>query len=55
MSKTWLDDFIKSAVSEQTLQVKMLKGVQHLWNQHESTFIMFFHHSEANWFKKYLP
>ena len=28
----------------------MLKHPKYLWNLHESAFIMFFHHSEENWF-----
>ena len=32
----------------------MLKGPKHLWNLHERTFIIFFHHYEGKWFRKYL-
>ena len=30
-------------------------GAKHLWSQDESTFITFFHHSEKEYFGKYLP
>ena len=36
-------------------KVNMLKGPKHLWNLHESTFIIFLHHSEGKSFGKYLP
>ena len=53
--KTFLDDSLKSAVLEHPLAVNMLKGHKHLWNLHESTFIIFLYHSETKWFEKYLP
>ena len=40
--KTWLDHSLKSAVSEHPFAVNMLKDPKHLWNLHESTFIIFF-------------
>ena len=45
----------KSAVSIHLLTVNMLRGPKHLWNLHESTFIIPFHHYDANSFDKYLP
>ena len=54
-SNTWLNHSLKSTVSERFSTVNMLKGTKHLWNLHESTFSIFFHHSEAKWFGKYRP
>ena len=45
MSKTWLDHTLKSTVSKLPLTVNILKRPKLLSNLHESTFIMFFHHS----------
>ena len=53
--KTWLDHFLKTAVSELALTVNMWKLPKYLPNLHESTFIVFFHHSRGSWFQKYLP
>ena len=54
LSKTCLDHCLNSPVSEHNSTVNMLKGPKHLWNLSERTFIMFFHHSERNWFGKVL-
>ena len=54
-SNTWLNHSLKSTVSERLSTVNMLKGTKHLWNLHESTFSISFHHSEAKWFGKYRP
>ena len=53
--KTALGDSLKSAVSKDPLAVNMLEGNKHLWNLLESTFIIFFAHSEGKWLGKYLP
>ena len=53
--KTWLDHSLKNNVSEHPLTVNMLNSTKHLYNLHESTFIIFFHHSERTWLEKYLP
>ena len=50
--KTWLDHSLTSAVPEHPLAVTMLMGPKHLWNLRESTFIIFFGHSEKKWFAK---
>ena len=55
MSKTWLDHSLKSAVSEHPSTGNKLNVPKHLWNLHDSTFIIFFHHSEEKWFGNYLP
>ena len=47
LSHTWLDDSLKSAVSEHPSTVNMLKGPKHLWNLIDSTFIKLFYHSEG--------
>ena len=54
-SRTWLDHSLKTTASEHSSTVNMLKVPKHLWNLHESTFIIFFHHSEEKWFRQYLP
>ena len=43
LSKTWLDNSLKSVVSEHPLTVNKLKGPKYLWNLHETTFIIFQH------------
>ena len=45
MSKTWLDNSIKIAVSGHPLTVNMLKGPRHFRNLLKGTFIKFFQHS----------
>ena len=45
LQKTWLDKYLKSPISEHRSRVNMLKGLKHFWNLHDSTFIIFFHHS----------
>ena len=54
MSQSWLDHSLKSAVSEHPSTGKKLKVPKLFWYLHESTFIIFFHHSEEKWFGKYL-
>ena len=54
MSQSWLDHSLKSAVSEHPSTGKNLKVPKLFWYLHESTFIIFFHHSEEKWFGKYL-
>ena len=36
------------------MTIKILKGAKLLEKKHESTFLIFFHHSERTWFAKYL-
>ena len=52
---TWVDLSLKTPVSEHPLGVNMWKGPKYLWNLHETTFIIFFDHSEGKWRGKYLP
>ena len=47
LSKTWLDQSLKSVVLENPPTVNMLKSPKHWRNLHDSTFIIFFHHSGA--------
>ena len=54
MWKTWLDHSLKNTVPEHPFTVNMLKSPKLLSNLHESTSIIFFHHSSP-WFGKYLP
>ena len=44
LTKTWLDHYLKSAISELLLTVNMLKCPKDLWNLYENTFIIFFHY-----------
>ena len=53
--KTWLNHSLESAVSEFPWIIKILMGVKHFWNLHESTFIKFLDHSERKWPRKDLP
>ena len=46
LSKTWLDHFLKSTVSELPLQANMLKDPKQLLNLDGSTFLIFFHNSK---------
>ena len=55
LSKKWLDQSLKSAVSEHPLTLNMLKGTKHLRNLHERTYIIFSLHSERESFRIYLP
>ena len=55
LSKTWLEHSQKTTNSEIPLRVKVLKGLKHFWNLHESPFIIFSHQSENKWFGRYIP
>ena len=52
--KTGVDHSLKSIVSEHPLAVNMFKVPKHMWNLHETNFIIFFYHSEEKWLPKYL-
>ena len=45
----------KNRVSEDALNVNMWKYPKYLRNLHQSTFIIFFHHSDGSWLGKCLP
>ena len=53
--KPWLEDSLKSAVSEHALTVNMWKRPKCFLYFHESAFVMFFYHSQGSWFRKCLP
>ena len=53
--KFWLDRSLNSVVSEDPSTFNMLKSPKHLWNLHESTFIIFFSHSEDKRIPKISP
>ena len=55
LSKTWLDQYLKRAISEDPSTVNMVNGPKDLWNLHDCSFIIFFHHSEGKWLGLYLP
>ena len=42
LSKSCLEHFQKTAISEILLRLNMLKDPKHLWNLDEGTFIIFF-------------
>ena len=48
LSKTLLGHSLKSAVSEHSSTVNMLKGQKHCQNLHKSTFVIFFNHSDRD-------
>ena len=52
-SRTWLNNSLKSTVSEHPPTVSMLNVPKHLPNVHDSTFIIFYHHSQEKRFGKY--
>ena len=54
LPKKWLNQPVKSAISEHPLTFNVLMGAKHLWNLHHSTFIIFFDHSERKLFAKHL-
>ena len=53
--KSWLEQSLKIAVSENALTVNIRKCHKYLLNPHNSTFIIFFHLSEGIRFGKYFP
>ena len=55
LSKFCLDRSLNSVVSEDPSTFNMLKSPKHLWNLHESTFIIFFSHSEDKMIPKISP
>ena len=55
LSKIRLDHLMKNATTEYPSRVNMLKDPKHIWNLHESTFIIFSHYYESKWFGKFVP
>ena len=47
--KTWLHKCLKSAVLEEPSTSNIVKGAKFRRNLHDSTFIIFTDHFEANW------
>ena len=47
--------FVPFLESPSNLRVNMWKCGKYLWNLHESTFIIVFHHFDRCWFRKCLP
>ena len=52
--KTYSDNCIKSAVSEDSSTSHMVNLSKHYWNLHHSTFIKFIDHCQVNWIGKSL-
>ena len=49
LSKSCLEHFQKTAISEILLRLNMLKDPKHLWNLDEGTFIIFFFFFSSLW------
>ena len=54
LRKTWLHESVAGLVSEDPWAVNMLTGPKHSRNTQESTFILFFLHSDINKIRKRL-
>ena len=52
--KTWLDDFLKTLISEDPLTSNMGNGLKHCWNHKGSTFTIFIDYCERYWVGKSL-
>ena len=48
LSKTWLDQRLKSTVSEDPTKVNMVNAPKHCSNLKDTTFTIFISHWEAN-------
>ena len=48
LRKRWLDNCVKSPVSEDPSRNHMVKGNKHCLNLNESTFTMFIDHGKGN-------
>ena len=48
LRKTWLDQYLKSPVSEDLPKSNMVNGSKHCWNPNDSTFTIFLEHSQDN-------
>ena len=53
--KTWLDNFLKSPVSEDPATTNMGNGLKHCWNQNGSTITLFIDYCEEYIVGKSLP
>ena len=47
LRKTWLDECLKSFVSEDPLKDNMATGSKHCWNLNNRTFTIFINHCEV--------
>ena len=54
LRKSWLDNSLKSVLSEKALTVIMWKCPKYFQNLHDSPFIMLFRHFEGSWLWKCL-
>ena len=50
--KTWIDECLKSPVSEDASTSSMVNVPKHCWNRHHSTFIIFIGHCEKHCVRK---
>ena len=55
LEKIWLDNCLKSPISEDPSTSNMVKRPKHCWNLNGSTFTKFIHHCESNSIWKTLP
>ena len=54
LPKTWLDQCLKSSVSEDSPKDDMANIWKHCWNLNDSTFTIFINHCEGNCVEKSL-
>ena len=52
LQNTWLDNCLKSLVSEDPSKSNRVNGPKHCWDLHDSNFIIFIDHCEENWVLK---
>ena len=48
LPETWLDNGLKSPVSEDPSTRNMVNGFKHCWNLNDSSFIIFFDNADDN-------
>ena len=48
LRKTWLDNCLKSTVSEDPSTTSMVNGPKHCWNSNDSTFTILIANSQHN-------
>ena len=50
--KTWLDEYLKSPVSEDPSTSNMVNMPKHSWNLHHTPFMKFTDHCQVDWVGK---
>ena len=54
LQNKWLEKCLKSPISEDPLTGNMVNDLEHCWNLHDGSFIIFIDHCEGNWVLKSL-